>query len=257
MTGFRAAYLPGFGIHKDFGECDFDVQKVFHLSGTYDLPVGHGRHFLKDSRGVVDAFIGGWDTNWILTLQDGQPGTIPCTISTTSGFGCNALRVAGQDPYAGPHNVDQWLNAAAFASPPVATTIGQTDYSPLGGGPSQFRGPGFHRLDFSLFKEFRTTEQHAPGVPGRILQPNQPSQLLDSRLLGQWCAGCSRLTGLHQPKYLWNDLFDAGRFKRSARDSICTQILFLRMAGEIELEVDLAVPLRLTYLQRQWPRRED
>jgi hypothetical protein len=158
LTGFRAAYLPGFGIHKDFGECDFDVQKVFHLSGTYDLPVGHGRHFLKDSRGVVDALIGGWDTNWILTMQDGQPGTIPCTISTTSGFGCNALRVAGQDIYAGPHNVDQWLNGAAFASPPVATTIGQTDYSPLGGGPSQFRGPGFHRLDFSLFKEFRTTE---------------------------------------------------------------------------------------------------
>ena len=157
-AGFRAAYLPGYGIHPDFGECDFDVQKVFHFSGTYDLPVGHGRHFLKDSRGVVDAFIGGWDTNWILTMQDGQPGTIPCTISTTSGFGCNALRVAGQDIYAGPHNVDQWLNGAAFASPPVATTIGQTDYSPLGGGPSQFRGPGFHRLDFSLFKEFRTTE---------------------------------------------------------------------------------------------------
>ncbi|MGA2299079.1 MAG: TonB-dependent receptor [Candidatus Acidiferrum sp.] len=159
LTGFRAPFLPGFGIHKDFGECDFDVQKVFHLSGTYDLPVGRGRHFLKDSNGVVDALIGGWGTNWILTMQDGQPGTIPCIISTTSGFGCNADRVAGQNIYAGPHNVDDWLNAAAFTSPPVATTIGQTDYSPLGGGPSQFRGPGFHRLDFSLFKEFRTTEQ--------------------------------------------------------------------------------------------------
>jgi len=159
VGGFRAPFLPGFGIHKDFGECDFDVQKVFHLSGTYDLPVGRGRHFLRDSSGIVDAFIGGWDTNWILTMQDGQPGTIPCIISTTSGFGCNADRVAGQNIYAGPHNVNDWLNAAAFTSPPVATTIGQTDYSPLGGGPTQFRGPGFHRLDFSLFKEFRTTER--------------------------------------------------------------------------------------------------
>jgi hypothetical protein len=158
VTGFRAPFLPGFGIHKDFGECDFDVQKVFHLSGTYDLPVGRGRHFLNSSSGIVDAFVGGWNTNWILTMQDGQPGTITCISSTTSGFGCNADRVAGQDPYAGPHNVNQWLNVAAFATPPVATTIGQTDYSPLGGGPSQFRGPGFHRLDFSLFKEFRTTE---------------------------------------------------------------------------------------------------
>jgi hypothetical protein len=55
--------------------------------------------------------------------------------------------------------VNQWLNPAAFAIPPVATTIGQSDYSPLGGGPSQFRGPGFHRLDFSLFKEFQLSER--------------------------------------------------------------------------------------------------
>jgi hypothetical protein len=41
----------------------------------------------------------------------------------------------------------------------VATAIGQTDYGPLGGGPAQFRGPGFHRMDFSLFKQFRLNER--------------------------------------------------------------------------------------------------
>jgi hypothetical protein len=41
----------------------------------------------------------------------------------------------------------------------VATTIGQTSYAPLGGPPSQFSGPGFRRLDLSLFKEFATTEK--------------------------------------------------------------------------------------------------
>ena len=80
----------------------------------------------------MDTFVGGWNTNWILTLQDGQPGTIPCISPTTSGFGCNALRVPGENLYAGPHDVNDWLNAAAFASPPIATTIGQSDYSPLG-----------------------------------------------------------------------------------------------------------------------------
>jgi hypothetical protein len=139
--------------------CDFDVNKVFHFSGGYELPVGHGRQFLKDSHGVVNAIVGGWDINWILTLQDGQPGTIQCVVPTTSGFGCFALKVPGADLYAGPHNVDGWLNAAAFANAPLATTIGQSDYSPLGGGPSQFRGPGYHRLDFSLFKQFQTTER--------------------------------------------------------------------------------------------------
>jgi hypothetical protein len=68
------------------------------------------------------------------------------------------LLVPGQKITAGPHNVNQWINPNAFASPPAATTIGQSDYSPLGGAPTQFYGPGFHRMDFSLFKELRATE---------------------------------------------------------------------------------------------------
>jgi hypothetical protein len=159
LTGYRAPFLPGFGMHKDFGRCDFDIDKVFHLSGVYELPFGQGRHYLNSGSKVVNAIAGGWDANWILTLQGGQPGTVPCAISTTSGFGCNALKVPGQDPYAGKHNAQQWLNPAAFATPPIAATIGQTDYSPLGGGPGQFRGPDFKRLDFSLFKQFEFTER--------------------------------------------------------------------------------------------------
>ncbi len=159
LTGFRAPRLPGFGIQGDYGLCDFDIPKVFHLSGMYDLPIGRGRKYLSNSSGIVDALIGGWSTNYILTLQNGQPGTVPCVISTTSGFGCNALLVPGQSVTGGPHNVDHWLNPSAFASPPVAAAIGQSDYSPLGGSPTQFYGPGFRRLDFSLFKNFRITEK--------------------------------------------------------------------------------------------------
>jgi Carboxypeptidase regulatory-like domain/TonB dependent receptor len=158
-SGYRAPLLPGFGIQGDYGLCDFDIPKVFHFSGGYELPVGRGRKFLSNSPGIVDAVLGGWGTNWILTLEDGQPWTVPCVISTTSGFGCNALMVPGQDVYAPNRNVDHWLNPAAFTSPPVATAIGQTDYAPLGGAPTQFYSPGFHRLDFSLFKNFRITER--------------------------------------------------------------------------------------------------
>jgi hypothetical protein len=159
ISGRGAARLPGFGIQGDYGLCDFDIPKVFHFSGMYELPVGHGKRFLTNSPGVINAVLGGWSTNWILTLQDGQPGTVPCAITTTSYFGCYAFLVPGQSVTAGPHNVDHWLNPAAFASPPVATTIGQSDYSPLGGAPSQYYGPGFHRLDFSLFKNFPVTER--------------------------------------------------------------------------------------------------
>ena len=159
IGGRGAARLPKFGIQGDTGLCDFDIRDVFHLSGIYELPVGRGKRYLTNSSGITNAVLGGWTMNWILPIQGGQPGTVPCNNSTTSGFGCYANVVPGQNVQGGVHNVDHWLNPAAFTSPPVATTIGQIDYSPLGGPPSQFSGPGFHRLDFSLFKVFTTSER--------------------------------------------------------------------------------------------------
>jgi hypothetical protein len=109
----------------------------------------------------VDLALGGWSTNWILTAQNGFPGTVGCTSSTSADFGCVAFLVPGQPIYlnSGPHGINQFLNPAAFAQPPVATTIGQTDYRPLGGKAGQFHGPSFNDLDFSLFKQFHVTER--------------------------------------------------------------------------------------------------
>ncbi len=157
--GYRAPLLRNFGIQGDYGLCDFDVNKALHVSGSYDLPLGKGRQFGRSMPKVLNAAVGGWSTNFILTLQDGQPGTVPCVITTAAGFGCNALLVPGQSVTSGPHNVDHWLNAAAFTSPPIVTAVGQADYAPLGGAPTQFYGPGYHRLDFSLFKEFSIGER--------------------------------------------------------------------------------------------------
>jgi carboxypeptidase family protein/TonB-dependent receptor-like protein len=157
--GYRAVRLPGFGIQGDYGLCDFQIPHVVHVSGLYDLPFGKGKRFLHTAEGITNALLGGWRTNWILTLQDGQPWTVGCVSGTTADFGCNALLVPGQNVYAGPHNVDHWINPAAFATPPAATTVGQSDYSPLGGAPSQFLGPGFHRMDMSFFKEFTTSDR--------------------------------------------------------------------------------------------------
>jgi hypothetical protein len=156
--GYRAPYLPNFGIQADYGLCGFDVPNVFHFSGTYELPFGSGKRFLRSSGRLVNGIAGGWNMNWILTLEDGFPGTIGCPIATTSNLGCDALLVPGQNVDSGPHNVNDWLNSAAFANPPVAATIGETNYAVLGGRPTQYLGPGFHRLDFSLFKEFETSE---------------------------------------------------------------------------------------------------
>ncbi len=156
--GFRAEWLPGFGISGDYGLCDSDTAQVIHASGTYDLPFGTGKHFLNTDNRPLNVLVGGWITNYIFTHQTGQSFTIGCPRPTTSDFGCFANIVPGQNLYAGPHNATQWLNPKAFSNPPVATQIAQTDFAPLGGAPEQARGPGFINLDFSLFKEFSLLE---------------------------------------------------------------------------------------------------
>ncbi|HEX5282664.1 MAG TPA: TonB-dependent receptor [Bryocella sp.] len=155
-TGFRAEWLPGFGIGPDYSVCGNDATHVIHVSGELALPFGQGRKFLSSSSRLVNSFVGGWNLNYIFAHQTGQPFNVGCPTSTTSDFGCNANLVPGQDPYAGGRTVNQWLNRSAFAQPPAATAIGQTNFAPLGGSPDQVRGPGFYSLDSSLFKNFTT-----------------------------------------------------------------------------------------------------
>jgi hypothetical protein len=153
-SAYRAQWLPGFGISRDFGLCDTDATNVVHISGTYALPIGRQRTFFSSINRVTDAFLGGWSANYIYTYQSGQPLTISCATSTTSDFGCFAPVAPGANIYAGPHNTTQWLNPNAFLQPAAATQIGQTGYSVLGGDPQQARGPGWYNLDASVFKEF-------------------------------------------------------------------------------------------------------
>jgi Carboxypeptidase regulatory-like domain len=156
----RAPTLAGFGLTRDYSYCGNDVPNIFHASGLWELPIGKGKVFGNSMSGVADALIGGWSMQWILSSQDGFPLTIPCATGTMSGnFNCYAP-ISG-NPYAnkGPHGIGPFLSAGAFVQPPAATTIGQTDFAPLGGPWNQVHGPAFNNLDYSVFKRFRTTER--------------------------------------------------------------------------------------------------
>ncbi|HKO20746.1 MAG TPA: carboxypeptidase regulatory-like domain-containing protein [Acidobacteriaceae bacterium] len=156
-VGYRAPWLPGFGIRGDNELCSQDATHVVHASGTVNLPFGYGRKWLSGTNRMVNEVLGGWVTNFIYTYQSGQPFTIGCPISTASFFGCNANKVPGQSMYAGPHNQNQWLNPNAFSNPPVATHIGASSVV-LGGEGQQARGPGYSNLDASVFKQFQLHE---------------------------------------------------------------------------------------------------
>jgi outer membrane receptor protein involved in Fe transport len=152
IGGYRAPYVPGVGIGADYALCDIDVRNIFHASGTFALPFGHGQALL--TQGIASRIAGGWSLQGIATVQDGQPFTVACTTTITAGLGCNALKVAGQNPYAGPHNATQFLNPAAFANPSSAAT----GIAALGGSPTQVSGPAYHKLDISLFRQIALVE---------------------------------------------------------------------------------------------------
>ena len=181
IGGYRAPYVPGFGIAADTTLCGIDVRRIVHTSGTYDLPFGKGRAYLHE--GIASWIVGGWSTNWIYTIQDGQPFNVACSITTTSGLGCNALKVAGQGLYAGVHNVTQFLNPNAFANPaPVAAGATGT-IANLGGPGAQVTGPPFRRLDLSIFRRFPFLRETYFEFRGEVFNvtntPNfgQPGQL--------------------------------------------------------------------------------
>jgi len=160
--GYRAPDVPGLGPRFDWGKADFDLRQVLHFSGGYELPIGKGKQFLN-SGGVSNTILGGWSAWWIATLQGGQPLNFGCVNGTAAGLGCNDLLTG--DPKLGLHEDTagalHWIgNPSAFTQPcqlGVATPtptgcVALSGKYALGQEPGQTVGPGFHRLDFSLYK---------------------------------------------------------------------------------------------------------
>jgi hypothetical protein len=174
-NGYRAPYVPGFGIQGDYELAPFDIRNVFHFSGGYELPLGQGKRFMSNASGVANKLVGGWSLVWSSTFQGGQPINLSCPTLTTAGTACGALFVKGQSPKLGFHTDSNgklsWFgNQAAFTQPCVlgigGTPIlnqptGCVPLTGLGalGGVTQVEGPGFHRLDFSIFKNIQLTER--------------------------------------------------------------------------------------------------
>ena len=153
IGGYRSLWILG----PDWALCDTDAANTFVGTVIYDVPLGQGKKFGGGVNGFVNQLIGNWQIASIGTFLSGPPFSIGCDITTTTGLGCNAI-LTGQPLYPANHNFNHWLNPAAFTNPPVATTLGQSDVSPLGGSPTQVRGPDFRKLDFSVLKQFPITE---------------------------------------------------------------------------------------------------
>jgi hypothetical protein len=129
----------------------FDIPQNLTVSSGYSLPFGKSRKYLASAGGFVNAALGGWQVQGILTLHSGVPftPTISRDVSNTGIGGQLPIRI-GSGKLSDP-TLANWFNKSDFTSP-ANFTYGNS-------GAFILRADRFKNLDFSLFKTFEAGER--------------------------------------------------------------------------------------------------
>jgi hypothetical protein len=152
----------------DYGNVSYDRRHRFLATYLYQLPFGHGEHWLS-ANSAANAVLGGWQLAGVTVLQTGAFLT-PFQQSVDAA-NTNILTTVGQarpdqltnvSPYAEHRTTAQWLNPAAFPYQSLAIDfgtpnqigIGRFGNSPVGG----VIGPGTANESLSLIKNLAIRE---------------------------------------------------------------------------------------------------
>ena len=137
----------------EYGPPDWDRVHNFVVSLVAEIPVGRGRLYMSDASEVVDAIVGGWQFNTNTIIQSGLPFNVTYRdAGADRDTGPNRPDLVG-DPE-GPKNRDQWFNTTPIGS--SGSAFGRPARGTFGDLPRNYlRGPGYWRVDASLFKHVR------------------------------------------------------------------------------------------------------
>jgi len=183
-------------MREEMQNSDSDTRNRVTFNGFYKLPFGRGESYLSHDNRLADALLGGWALNLTYTIQDGNPFTVGTANQTDdTGGSQNAIMISNPFAPGGTpnstnpsitcptsvRNKTHWYNPCAFANPLPASLI--TPFAKDNGNPNvpaagyayptyvtneaqaklflgsrsdQIDGPGFQRLDASVFKHFLT-----------------------------------------------------------------------------------------------------
>ena len=164
-AGDRFFITPaGPGFRLNYGNSDQNQPNVFAGSVVYNLPFGHGQHFGNDVSGAANQVIGGWQLNSIVIMNGGTPFDI-----NTSGIGnidnradvISYSRVSRVLVGGSSNSNNRTYFTGTFGVPSQGTTSGGSNYYLRAGNVerNQFLGPGYHVVNFGLFKDFSITER--------------------------------------------------------------------------------------------------
>lgn len=127
-----------------------NVRQNFAGSLIYQLPFGHGREWLTNGSGVVQAIAGGWQLSTITIIQSGQPMTIHLTsdnlnngMSNRANSTCSGVHTLGK--------VSEWFDTSCFTTPAL--------YQIGNSGLDKAVSPGYVDSDISLSKSATLHDQ--------------------------------------------------------------------------------------------------
>jgi len=144
-----------YNVGLDYGLCDADVTHVLSGYLNYDIPFGHGRTFGASASKPVEAVLGGWHFDSVLTVHGGLPismiqfGNDPTGAYFQPRPDCDSPSVATPfKNFVGGGYI--WFDPTTMSIPPA----GKLGNCPI----SSERGPGYRQIDTSLSKTFALTE---------------------------------------------------------------------------------------------------
>lgn len=127
----------------------FDQRHNFVAHYVWELPGAN-------LKGIAGHFIGGWQSNGIISLRSGFPFYLGQGSDLNTG-GPVRPDVVGEWKLSNPTR-DRWYNPQAFQRV-TCNIAARPDLCHFGNlGANVIRGPGQHNFDLSIFKNFRITE---------------------------------------------------------------------------------------------------
>jgi hypothetical protein len=185
-------------LRAEFTNANYDTRHRVTVNGLYQLPFGKGRKYAHQG-GVLDYLVGGWSASLTWQAQTGLPFTVTTgggNFAGANGISTNAIKVG--DPFKGGgtvptanidmagntcptsvHNRTAWYNPCAFIDPLSGQSAAETGVPQNGPGitpgvlisdlptvlkyagskGNQIYGPGYERINMSMFKNFKTMRE--------------------------------------------------------------------------------------------------
>jgi hypothetical protein len=147
-----------YDIRSEYSRATLDRRHVLTINYKYDLP------FFNKQNDFAGKVLGGWQASSIITAQSGLPFTVTTSSFDASGLGNIPALAAGNrpnvicDPNAGaPGTLQQYFNTACFQINP-ATTATNIINVPGNAGRGIINGPPTYRVDFTLAKSIKFSE---------------------------------------------------------------------------------------------------